>query len=186
MIIIREEVRADFDQREALLDQAFGACRFEKTCERLREGRVAARGLALVADHDEEIVGSIRLWNVKIGHDVDALLLGPLAVAANSRSCGLGGRLMLAALNRASIAGHTAIILVGDARYYSRFGFSTQNTNNFWLPGPVDRDRLLALELVDGALKNASGPVTATGHAASAYQAIAYGAICGLDARKAA
>jgi hypothetical protein len=48
-VAIRAEAPADADAREALLDAAFGPARFLKTCERLREGRAPARGLALVS-----------------------------------------------------------------------------------------------------------------------------------------
>ena len=53
-----------------------------------------------------------------------ALMLGPLAVDAEWRRFGVGARLMEEAITRASALGHRAIILVGDAPYYARFGFS--------------------------------------------------------------
>ena len=75
----------------ALLDAAFGEARFEKTCERLREGRLPA--LSLVAqDEAGRLVGTVRLWNVSAGPGRAALLLGPLAVDGALRSQGLGGR----------------------------------------------------------------------------------------------
>ncbi|MDP8918939.1 MAG: GNAT family N-acetyltransferase, partial [Pseudomonadota bacterium] len=46
MIQIRDEFHRDVEAREALLDACFGASRFEKTCERLREGRLPAEGLS--------------------------------------------------------------------------------------------------------------------------------------------
>jgi len=167
MITIREENFADMSAREALLDEAFGLERFEKTCERLRTGRLPAKGLSLVAEVDGEIVGTVRLWHVTLGGVSDALVLGPLAVAKSMHSKGIGARLMRAALNRASLAGHSAVILVGDAAYYTRFGFSVALTDGLWLPGPVERERFLGLELKAGALSRAFGLVTATGELAS-------------------
>jgi len=163
MITIREENAADFSAREALLDEAFGIERFEKTCERLREGRLPANGLALIAELDGEIVGTVRLWHIKAGNVKDALVLGPLAVSAGVQSQGVGSRLMRAALNRASLAAYSAILLVGDAPYYNRFGFSASLTDGLWMPGPVERERFLALELKAGSLSHAFGPVKATG-----------------------
>ena len=46
--------------------------------------------------------------------------------------------------------GHRAILLVGDAPYYQRFGFSAEKTASLAMPGPYERHRFLALELVDG------------------------------------
>ena len=40
--------------------------------------------------------------------------------------------------------------LVGDAPYYGRFGFSVAKTGRLWMPGPYERHRLLAVELVPG------------------------------------
>lgn len=163
MIVIRHETAADVAAREALLDLAFGPSRFEKTSERLREGRRPADGLALVAMDGEALVGTVRLWHVAAGPGRPALMLGPLAVAAEVRSLGLGSRLMREALTRAAVAGHRAVILVGDAPYYERFGFSSAKTGALRLPGPCERDRFLALELAAGALDGARGLVTATG-----------------------
>ena len=68
---------------------------------------------------------------------------------------------MRRALREARRLGHGAVILVGDAPYYSRFGFSAAKTAGLRLPGPFERHRLLALELVPGALDGAGGLVRA-------------------------
>lgn len=161
-MMIRDERAGDENAREDLLDSVFGAERHEKTCERVREGQAPAHGLSLIAEFDGRIVGTVRLWHVKAG-ERDALLLGPLAVARDCQSLGIGSRLMRAALNRAATQGHQAVILVGDAPYYERFGFARDLTQGLDLPGPVDRARFLALELMDGALAGASGMVVAAG-----------------------
>ena len=162
MITIRTESARDVKAREVLLDEAFGLERYEKTCERLREGRVPARGLSLVAESEGRLIGTVRLWHVAIG-SLNALLLGPLAVVDDCRAQGIGARLVRAALNRAAMQGHRAVILVGDAPYYSRFGFSADVMTNIDLPGPVDRARFLGLELKDVAFAGAQGVVAATG-----------------------
>ena len=159
---IREERPSDVAAREVLLDASFGPGRFAKTCERLREGRLAATGLSFVATDGAEIVGSVRLWDVEIGHCA-SLMLGPLAVSQAKRSAGIGGALMEHALRRAAKLGHESVFLVGDAPYYARWGFDAALTNGFVLPGPVDRDRLLALELVPGALRGVSGRIVGAG-----------------------
>ncbi|MCA1951624.1 MAG: N-acetyltransferase [Hyphomicrobiales bacterium] len=162
MIHIDQEMLFDVGQREALLDRVFGPNRFGKTSERLREGRLPAEGLALVARVGERLVGTLRLWHVNAG-GVPALMLGPLAIDPLFRGEGLGTRMMREALQRAAAHGHRAVILVGDAPYYGRFGFSASLTAKLELPGPVDPARFLALELVPGALAGARGLVRATG-----------------------
>ena len=163
MVTIREEKGSDLAAREALLDEAYGAARFGKMSERLREGRLPADGLSLVATDRGRIVGTVRLWHIAAGPGRAALLLGPLAVHPQSRNRGIGSALVRRAIARARLAGHRAIVLVGDAPYYGRFGFTAAPTGELWMPGRFERDRLLALELKSGALTGGRGLIAATG-----------------------
>ena len=159
---IRAERASDVVAREALLDASFGEGRHARTCKRLRDGRMPAEGLAFSAVREGRLVGTVRLWHVSAG-GIPALVLGPLAVDASCRSLGVGAALMEHALAAAKARGHGAVILRGDAAYYSRFGFSTEKTGELALPGPFERDRLLAVELREGALDDAWGMIVATG-----------------------
>ena len=143
---IRSERASDAVAREALLDACFGENRHLRTCHRLRDGRAPAEGLALSAVRKGHVVGTVRLWHVSVG-GIPALMLGPLAVEASSRKLGVGAALMDHALAAAKARGHRAVILLGDAPYYARFGFSDAKTRELTLPGAFERDRLLALEL---------------------------------------
>jgi predicted N-acetyltransferase YhbS len=159
---IRAERASDVAAREALLDACFGDNRHTRTCQRLRDGRAPAEGLALSAVRQGRVVGSVRLWHVSAG-GIPALMLGPLAVEASSRQLGVGAALMDHALAAAKARGHRAVILLGDAPYYARFGFSNRKTGELTLPGAFERDRLLGLELGEGALDGAWGMIAPTG-----------------------
>jgi predicted N-acetyltransferase YhbS len=161
-IALHQETAQDFHAREALLDLSFGQERWRKTCERLRENRLPAEGLAFAAQKNGRLVGTLRFWSIAAGEH-DALLLGPIAIDPSLRSCGLGGRMIRHGLFTARALGHGAVLLVGDAPYYQRFGFSRDGAENLELPGPVDLARFLALELQPGALDGARGLVRATG-----------------------
>jgi len=163
MVTIRQERPSDIAAREALLDVSYGESRFTKTSERLREGRLCADSLALVAVDGRDLVGTVRLWHVTAGPGRPVLLLGPLAVHPAHRGSGIGAALMRRAIARARMLGHRAIVLVGDAAYYGRFGFSVAPTAELWMPGRFERDRLLALELAPAALDGARGMIGATG-----------------------
>jgi predicted N-acetyltransferase YhbS len=163
MITLRHERAADIAAREALLDQAFGAARAKKTSQRLRDGRLPADGLAFVAADGKQVVGTARLWPITCASGQPALLLGPVAVSADCRNCGIGAALVRRAIAAARRLGHAAVVLVGDAPYYSRFGFTAEKTGALKLPGPFERHRLLALELCPGALDGARGVVRAAG-----------------------
>ncbi|MFG1302063.1 N-acetyltransferase [Xanthobacter sp. V3C-3] len=161
--IVLESVE-DIAPREALLDLCLGEQRRAKSSERLREGRLPADGLAFSAHGpDGRLVGTVRLWNVAAGPGKPALLLGPLAVHPWFQAGGLGARLMRTALAAAQAQGNGAVVLVGDAAYYERFGFSARKTSGLWMPGPYDRARLLAVELAPGALDGARGLISPTG-----------------------
>jgi predicted N-acetyltransferase YhbS len=166
MITLRQERPADAEAREALLDQAFGETRARKTSQRLREGRLPAEGLSLIAADAKRVIGTARLWDIVCGTGQPALLLGPVAVTADCRNRGIGAALVRRALREARRLGHGAVILVGNAPYYSRFGFAGEKAAGLKLPGPFERHRLLALELVPGALDGAGGLLCATGQPA--------------------
>jgi predicted N-acetyltransferase YhbS len=163
MIQIRHERLADVDAREALLDSAFGETRTRKSSERLREDRLPAEGLSFIASEGKRVIGTARLWNVACGNGQQALLLGPVAVAEDCRSRGLGGAMVRRAIQTARKLGYGAIVLVGDPEYYNRFGFSGEKTGALWMPGPFERHRLLGRELKAGALSGARGMIAAAG-----------------------
>ena len=133
-----------------------------RTCQRLRDGRAPAAGLSLSAVCEGRLVGTLRLWHVSAG-GVPALMLGPLAVEDSCRKLGVGAALIAHALAAARSRGHRAVILLGDAPYYARFGFSAEKTGELVLPGAFERERLLGLELCEGALDGAWGMVVPSG-----------------------
>jgi predicted N-acetyltransferase YhbS len=171
MISIRSERPPDAAAREALLDIAYGPVRFTKPSQRVREGREAA--VALVAADQGRVVGSVRLWPVAAGTGRTALLLGPLAVHPDCRRRGIGAALVRRAIRAAREAGHAAVLLVGDAAYYARFGFTAAKTAALGMPGLFDPARLLALELTPGALDGAHGLVRAAAPRRSARRGAA-------------
>jgi predicted N-acetyltransferase YhbS len=162
MITIDPEKLGDWRAREALLDRVMGPDRFLKPSQLLRDGRLPAECLALVARDGGKVVGTVRLWEVIAGGR-KALLLGPLAVAPEAQGEGIGSRLMQTAIRRATALGHGAVLLIGDAPYYARFGFSSLLTQRLAMPAAVDRSRFLGLELRPGALAGAAGPMLAAG-----------------------
>ena len=153
--------------REALLGRAMGLNWKRKSSQKLRRGRRPSEGLAFVARNEDGVLaGTVRLWDVATGDGRPALLLGPLAADPSLKSAGIGKTLMSHAISEVKRLGHKAILLVGDAAYYGRFGFSAEKTGGLSMPGPYERHRFLALELVPGALDGAHGTLKATGRKA--------------------
>ena len=149
---------------EALLDLSFGSGRAAKTVYRLRQGVAPIPELCFVAVEAEVLQGTIRYWPVTLAGTLPALLLGPIAVAEERRSEGLGAVLIEHSLAQAAKLGHRIVLLVGDAPYYGRFGFRRDLALGLDLPGPVDLERFLGLDLVPGALDGVCGAVGAAPH----------------------
>ena len=101
------------------------------------------------------------MWHVSAG-GAPALVLGPLAVDPSPQAR-RRTRADDRALAAAKALGHGAVVLLGDAPYYARFGFSALKTGALSLPGPFARDRLLGFELREGALDGASGMIVPAG-----------------------
>ena len=94
----------------------------------------------------------------------------PLAVDPALKSAGIGSALMRHAIAEVFRLGHGAVLLVGDAPYYARFGFSSEKTGRLAMPGPYEKHRFLALELKPGALDGASGVLKAAGRKVEAVR----------------
>lgn len=150
---------ADRPGIDALLDAAFGPGRHARTAALLRAGAQPIAGVSLVACDGERLLGSIQYWPIELvaGGTIIALtLLGPVAVAAQARTLGLGRRLLAASLAVADARGLDPILLIGDASYYGPFGFDAAATGGWTLPGPVERHRLLLRQTGSRALPDAA------------------------------
>ena len=159
MIALAHERPHDGPAIDALLDQAFGPGRLAKTVHRLREAAPPVAELCLTLRRGAVLLASIRYWPIRVGA-AEGLLLGPLVVAPELRGRGHGAALIARSLELARADGHGFVLLVGDPDYYRRFGFEGAMADRFRLPGSIEPRRLLALELIAGALP-AGGAVTA-------------------------
>lgn len=151
------ETGDDWWEVEALYDLAFAPGREALSSYRLRNGVPAIANLCLVArDADGILAGAIRFWPVKIGA-ASALLLGPVAVHPTYQGEGLGGYLILDSMDRARDLGWARVMLVGDAPYYSRFGFT--RLAEVKMPPPTNPERVLGRALAPDAWEGIAGPV---------------------------
>lgn len=157
MFHITQETTADWWEVEALYDLCFAPGRTALSSYRLRDNIDPVPELSLAArDPDQILAGAIRHWSVRIGNDY-ALLLGPVAVHPTRQGEGLGGLLIRESIEIASAIGWERILLVGDAPYYSRFGF--QKLRDVVMPHPTNPNRVLGLALRENAWTEVSGHV---------------------------
>ena len=159
-IEIRHILPEDLPQVSALHARVFGPGRFARTAYRIREGTPAISPYCRKALLNGKLIAAIRMTAIEIGAKPGALLLGPLAVEAEWAGKGYGRRLIAEALEAAKSGNISLVVLVGDEPYYGRFGFVRVPPGQIRLPGPVDPARVLAAELVPGALGEYSGLIT--------------------------
>lgn len=150
---------------EAVLDRAFGPDRHARTAYRIREGMEWLPGLSLAAlDEDDLLVGTIQCWPAALMTEagpVPLVMTGPVAVVPERQGEGFGSGLMSAmiaaearlaaergalASSNSAAAGHASLpqVMIGDAAYYGRWGFSAAYTGGWRCPGPYAPERLLA------------------------------------------
>jgi len=155
---LEEETEDDWWEVEALYDLCFAPSRTALSSYRLRDGVPTVAALCLtLRDDDGTLAAAIRYWPVEVGGQ-DALLLGPVAVHPTRQGEGLGGLLINESLAEARRLGWERVMLVGDAPYYSRFGF--QKLQGVEMPPPTNPDRVLGLALKAGAWGGVQGAVT--------------------------
>jgi predicted N-acetyltransferase YhbS len=155
---ILTEKPEDADAIERLHERTFGPGRYARTAYRIRERMGHRLELSYTARIGTLLVGSVRLTSVCVG-DTPALLLGPLTIEPPFRDKGIGKAMMERALKDARDKGHKLVVLVGDEPYYGRVGFKRVPRGTITMPGPADPARILAVELIEGALAGVSGIV---------------------------
>ena len=157
-LTILPETAKDAQAIERLHERTFGPGRFALSAYRLREHVDHLLDLSFTARIGTLLVGSVRQLPITIG-DTPALMLGPLTVEPPFRGRGVGRALLERALGDARARGHRLVVLVGDEPYYGNVGFKKIPKGRAIMPGPVDPDRLLVAELVEGAFDNVSGAI---------------------------
>ncbi|WP_209426344.1 N-acetyltransferase [Pararhodobacter sp. SW119] len=153
-----QERAGDWWEVEALYDLCFAPGREALSSYRLRDGVPPVPELCLwLRDETGALVAAIRHWPVRVG-GAPALLLGPVAVHPTRQGEGLAGNLMGESMARAADLGWARVMLVGDAPYYARFGFS--RLEGVEMPPPTNPDRVLGYALQPGAWEGVTGLVS--------------------------
>ena len=154
---IRPEAAADHAGVRAVNEAAFDTRLEADLVETLR-----GKGLeliSLVADIDGGVVGHILFSPVSLtGHARLRLMgLGPMAVAPHRQRSGIGTALVREGLEACRRTGCDAVVVLGHANYYPRFGFVPAARYALRCEYDVPEDVFLVTELKPEALRGASG-----------------------------
>ncbi|MBE7129272.1 GNAT family N-acetyltransferase [Bacillus mycoides] len=166
MVIIRQEQKNDYRKTEEVVKQAFLNEEFSDKTEhelvkRIRKCDAFIPELSLVAV-DEGIVGHILLSKITIEQDgtsVKSLALAPVSVAPSHQKKGIGGKLIVAALEKAKELGYGSVVVLGHPEYYPKFDFKKASEWNIKAPFEVPDEVFMAMELRENALQGVEGIV---------------------------
>ena len=115
--------------------------------------------VSLVADDGERIVAHILFSPVTLDGGSAPLIMGlaPMAVLPANQRTGIGSALVRDGLERCRLLGAGAVVVLGHAAYYPRFGFAPASGLGIRCEYDVPDDVFMALELQPGALAGRSG-----------------------------
>jgi putative acetyltransferase len=154
---IRPEADADRTAVHAVNDAAFETSAEANLVETLRAK--GAELISLVADVDGVVVGHILFSPVSLTgqSQLNVVGLGPMAVTPQHQRKGIGSALVREGLKRCKQRGCHAVVVLGHAEYYPRFGFVPAVRYGLRSEYDVPDDVFMIAELEDGALQGASG-----------------------------
>lgn len=161
-ITLRCEQPIDFSAVFEVHRQAFGRDGEAHLVDALRHNEAAfVPELSIVAAIGGRVVGHILFTRIRIegswGRFGESLALAPLAVFPTFQRQGIGGQLIREGLDAARQSGFASVIVWGHAEYYPKFGFVPAEKWGIRAPFEVPANVFMALELVPGALADASG-----------------------------
>jgi putative acetyltransferase len=121
-LIIRPERPGEEAAIAAVQLAAFGKEVESRIPELVRATAEFVPELSLVAENEGEIVGHVLLSYVRLG-ERRVLQLGPIGVVPERQGEGIGSALVREGLRLTEERGEPMVVLEGNPRYYSRFGF---------------------------------------------------------------
>ena len=148
-MLIRRETPADVAVIRAVTAAAFGSRQpsAEATLvDELRAGDAWLPALSLVAVDFADVVGHVLCSRARV-ESAPVLALGPLGVHPDHQGRGIGQALVHAVLGAADALDEPLVVLLGDPRYYSRFGFRLAEEYDITPPVPRWRPHFQARTL---------------------------------------
>lgn len=155
---IRTALPADQDKILNLHLEAFGSEEGPAVANLVKELLADAPALSLVSEFSNKVIGHVLFTEASIaGSEIQGIyLLSPLAIAPSHQKQGIGKELVEYGITMLRELDAVLVLVLGDPKYYSRFGFQTQNK----IKAPYELaypEAWMALELKADALQVAKG-----------------------------
>jgi len=156
MLTMRHETDGDAPGIDMVLHACFPSAAEARLVSMLRASRNLS--VSLVALWSERIIGHVASSPVETDSGGRGLGLAPVAVLPEYRRQGIAGQLVEQAILASQRAGWTWMVVLGDPRYYQRFGF--RPASRFQLRSVYgDGDVFQAQELRTGGMPPLGGMV---------------------------
>lgn len=157
MVTVRPETALDHAGVRLVHERAFGRSTEADAVDAVRAHGQAT--ISLVAVDGERVVGHVLFSPVTLeaAPEISGLGLAPLAVLPEFQNRGVGAALARAGLEACRSLGCAFVVVLGDPRYYGRFGFRPAHTFGLRCQWEVPADAFQALELQPDALAGRGG-----------------------------
>lgn len=158
MLIVRAEAPADYAAVREVNERAFGRAEEADLVDAIRRNGRAR--VSLVAERGGRVVGHILFSPVTIGpaaRAVSAVGLAPMAVLPEFQKQGVGSGLVRRGLEECRALGVEAVVVIGHAEFYPRFGFAPAKGRGLACEYDVPEEVFMVAELREGALEGARG-----------------------------
>lgn len=142
---IRRERKTDIESIRHLHEAAFGSTLEAELVDNLQADGDAV--LSLVAWRNDHIAGHILFSRLNSPHNgsLRACALGPLGVLPEDQRQGIGSTLVRDGLEWLRSDGEDLVLVLGDADFYGRFGFTADAAEVFQTPYDGPHQQALAL-----------------------------------------
>ena len=108
------------------------------------------------------LIGQILFSSIVIetdGGEAQALALARMAVLPDHQRQGIGSELVREGLEACCRQGHRIVVVLGNAQYYPRFGFTPASQHGVRCPCSVPDESFMVMALVPGSLDDIDGVV---------------------------
>ena len=143
-MIIRNEIKSDATDISTINNQAFKEPDEAKIVENLRKNNNLT--ISLVAEIDKKIIGHIAYSPIyNKNKEIVGIGLAPIAVLPSYQRQGIGSELVKKGNSIALLKGFKKIFVLGDTKYYCRFGFKVAKNYNYFSKFDPDANNFMIL-----------------------------------------
>lgn len=156
---IRHETHQDITAIHEVETSAFRRRSEADLVDALRKAGKAI--VSLVAEYEKKVIGHVLFSPVTIEPEpgsVKGIGLGPVAVLPEYQGQGAGSQLIRKGLEECRRLGYDYSVVLGNPRYYERFGYRKASLFGLGNEFGVDED-FMAMEFTPGALEGIEGVV---------------------------